>query len=124
MAPINNTMSPIKIKIIHEIKAQRVDPLLPTMTDDEINSVLFHNPATLRLSLHGLVALSKIFTPYKFELPANLKSRQRIALSKFEYPYFLSTRRLVVFSEMDAVMIRLHGGVDTFLDNCYQIDHR
>ena len=41
-----------------------------------------------------------------------------MGLSKMKYPYFLTAKRLVLFSEMDAMVIKLQGGIDKFLENC------
>lgn len=92
------------------------------LTDEQMNNVIFHNPAGLRLTLNGFVQVKTIFTAYSFEISESIKSKHRQALSKLEYPYFLTRRRLVVFSEVDAMMIKLQGGVENFLESCSKID--
>ena len=115
-------MIPIKKAIFSEVRKQHDDEATKNLLDDEMNILLFHHPSGLRLTLNGFVQLKKIFTAYSFEIPENIKSRHRMALSKLEYPYFFTKRRLIIFSEMDAMVIKLHGGIVGFLESCSQID--
>jgi hypothetical protein len=39
-----------------------------------------------------------------------------------EYPYFFTKSRLILFSEMDSMVIKLHGGIEGFLETCSQLD--
>jgi hypothetical protein len=39
-----------------------------------------------------------------------------------EYPYFLTPRRLILFSEMDAMVVKLRGGIESFLESYSQFD--
>lgn len=121
MALINIGMTPLKSALFAEIKkhyAGRVDNL----TDEQMNVLLFHHPDGLRLSLNGFLQVKAIFTAYSFEIPANIKSRHWQALDNLTYPYFITKRRLVLFSDMDAMMIKLQGGIVSFLETTYQID--
>jgi hypothetical protein len=108
-------MHPLKKAIFQEIRKHH-EGTLDSITDEQMNAAVFHHPDGLRLSLRGFVQVKAIFTAYSFEIPATLKSRHNLSMSKLEYPYFLTTKRLVLFSEMDAMVIKLHGGIENFLE--------
>lgn len=74
------------------------------------------------MSSTGMAMLKKIFTAYVFEIPETIKAKHQFGMSKMEFPYFFTKRRLVLFSEMDAMVIKLHGGIEGFLENYSQMD--
>jgi hypothetical protein len=113
-------MSALKKAIFVEVRKtfEEYQPL----DDNQLNKLLFHHPDGLRLSFTGFKNIKKIFTAYSFEMPETLKARHRQGMSKMEYPYFFTSRRLILFSEMDAVVVKLAGGVEAFLETCSQID--
>ena len=113
-------MNPLKIAIFAEVRKN--DPALQPLSDEELNKKIFHHVDGLRLSLTGFVMLKKIFTAYSFEIPLTIKARHQYGMSKMEYPYFFTKRRLILFSEMDAAVIKLHGGVQGFLENYSQLE--
>lgn len=113
-------MNPLKEAIFAEVRKHHED--MQDLDDDEINKLLFQQPSVLRLSLKGFIVIKGIFTAYSFQIPAELKSRHRLGLGKMSYPYFFTTRRLILFSEMDAMVIKLAGGIEQFLETCSQID--
>jgi len=107
-------MNLLKIAIFAEIKTKHEEAT--PLSDEQLNNVLFHHPDGLRLSLTGFRIVKNIFTAYSFELPDTIKSKHQRSLGKLEYPYFLTKSRLILFSEMDAAVIKLHGGVQSFLE--------
>ena len=109
-------MTPLKEAIFSEIRKSIDEYHL--MDNDNMNKLLFHHPDGQRLSLTGFRAVKKIFTAYSFEMPETLKSRHQRGMAKMEYPYFFTPTRLILFSEMDAAVIKLAGGVEQFLENC------
>jgi dGTP triphosphohydrolase len=113
-------MSPLKKAIFGEVRKQHEEAA--ALSDEQLNNLLFHHPEGLRLSLKGFVVIKAIFTAYSFAIPETLKSRHQFGMSKMEYPYFLTQKRLVLFSEMDAMVIKIHGGIESFLEVCSQID--
>lgn len=113
-------MSPLKLAIFREVRNQ--NETLVTLPDEDLNKLLFHHVGGLRLSLSGFIIIKKIFTAYSFEIPHSLKSRHRYGMSKMEYPYFFTAKRLILFSEMDAMIVKIHGGIEGFLETCSQID--
>jgi dGTP triphosphohydrolase len=121
MAVINTAMNPLKIAIFAEIKSKHEEA--QSLNDEQLNNLLFHHPDGLRLSLTGFRVVKNIFTAYSFELPDTIKSRHQRSLGKLEYPYFLTKSRLILFSEMDAMVIKLHGGVQGFLETFCFIDN-
>lgn len=109
-------MSPLKIAIFDEIRKFYKDDTA-ALSDLELNQLTFHHPDGLRLTLAGFVQLKRIFTVYSFEMPDNIKSKYQRNLAKLEFPYFFTQRRLILFSEMDATVVKLAGGVEQFLEN-------
>ncbi len=120
MVVINIGMPPLKIAIFEEVRKHHGEA--SELSDDQLNKLLFHHPDGLRLSLKGFVVIKSIFTAYSFGIPETMKSRHNYGMSKMEYPYFLTQKRLILFSEMDAMVIKLHGGIEGFLETCSQID--
>jgi len=113
-------MSPLKEAIFVEVRKYHKE--VQDMDNDQLNKLLFHHQEGLRLSLKGFIVVKSIFTAYSFQIPETLKSRHRRGMSKMTYPYFFSARRLILFSDMDAAVIKLAGGVEQFLETCSQID--
>jgi dGTP triphosphohydrolase len=113
-------MTPLKNAIFIEVKKCHEDA--NALDDDQLNKLLFHHPEGLRLSLKGFIVVKNIFTAYSFQLPETIKSKHQRVLSKMEYPYFFTKRRLILFSQMDATVIKLAGGVQQFLENCLTFD--
>ena len=115
-------MSRLKQAIFDELRKHYVDDEIVSLSDEGLNKYIFHHPDGLRLTLQGFIRLKKIFTVYSFSIPDTLKSRHHYGMSKMEYPYFLTQRRLILFSEMDAMIIKLHGGIEGFLETCSHLD--
>ena len=120
MVDINTDVTPFKKTLFGEIR--KYDAELAPLSDDELNKHIFHYADSLRLSLSGFIVIKKQFTAYSFEMPANVKTKHLMALSKMEFPYAVRRKRLILFSEMDAMVIKLHGGVLGFLETYSQID--
>ena len=110
-------MHQLKKAIFTEIRKHNKDSNIVDLSDEKLNLLIFHHPNGLRLTLSGFIHLKKIFTVYSFEIPNILKSKHRICLAKMEFPYFFTTKRLILFSEMDAMMIKLQGGIEKFLES-------
>jgi hypothetical protein len=115
-----NMITPLKKAIFEELRKQNEE--LAVINDENLNKLLFKYPDRLNLSLTGFIAVKKVFTAYSFEIPATLKSKHRYGMSRMEYPYFLTPKRLVLFSEVDAMVIKIQGGIEAFLEVCSQID--
>jgi len=113
-------MIALKKSIFTEVRKNT--PTFGDLSDSSLDKLLFHHRDGLRLTSTGLAALRKQFTAYSFEIPETIKSKHRLGMSKMEYPYFFTRRKLILFSEMDAMVIKLHGGVEGFLEACSQIE--
>jgi hypothetical protein len=113
-------MNPLKIAIFAEVRNKHKESAL--LDDEKLNNLLFHHPNGMRLSLTGFRIIKNIFTAYSFALPDTIKSRHQRALGKLEFPYFLTFKRLVLFSEMDASVVTLTGGIQGFLETFCFID--
>ena len=109
-------MLPLKIEIFKEVR--RVNEKAGQLSNDQLDKLIFHHKDGVRLSFQGFIIIKAIFTAYSFEIPSTLKSKHRIGMSKIEYPYFFTTKRLILFSEMDASIVKLYGGIEPFLENC------
>lgn len=110
---MNNRL--LKSKIFSELRKQYND--FSEIDDSRLNVIIFHHPSGMRLSSSGFSAIKKLFDFYKFDIPENMKSRCNLALNKLEYPYYFISKKIYVFSEIDATMIKLSGGIDSFLDS-------
>ena len=113
-------MNPLKEAIFKEVRTKHEEA--NALTDEQMNNLLFHHPEGLRLSLSGFVVIKNIFTAYSFELPDTIRSKHQKSLGKMVYPYFFTKKRLILFSEMDAMVIKLHGGVQGFLETFCFVD--
>lgn len=112
-------MEPLKVAIFQEVRKHH-EPA-HELSDSQLNTLFFTQSDGLRLTFTGFAVLKNIFTVYSFELPATIKARHQMGMSKMTYPYFFTKRRLILFSDMDAMMIKLHGGIEGFLDQCFQL---
>ena len=111
-------MTPLKKAIFNEVR--RTDSAMIQQTDDELNKLMFRHEDSYRLLLSGFIIIKKIFTAYSYDVPITLKTKHYMGLAVMDYPYFITPKRLVLFSEDDALMIALHGGLQGFLENCFK----
>jgi len=111
-------MESLKIAIFAEVRNCHEKAV--GLTDEQLNQLIFHHNNGLRLTFHGFLMIKKIFTAYSFEMPETLKARHHFGMSLLLYPYFVTSKRLVLFSEMDAMTVKLCGGIERFLENQYQ----
>ena len=114
LVTINKIMNHLKKAIFIEIRKNQED--LELVEDDDLNKLIFHHPDGLRLSLTGFRIVKKIFTAYSFEIPKTIRNKHQYGMGQMEYPYYFTSKRLILFSEMDAMVIKLHGGVQGFLE--------
>ena len=113
-------MKKIKTLLFEEIRKQYSE--LCNESDEYLNSLMFHTSDSLRFSLKGFMLCKEMFTAHSFKMPKELKTRHWAALAKMEYPYFLVKHRLILFSEMDVMVITLKGGIEQFLESCSDQD--
>ena len=117
MDNINNSL---KDAILREVRIQIPEAMI--MDDNTLTLWLFRQHSSLRLTFKGFIILKKMFTAYSFGIDGTLKSRHLAGMSTMEYPYYLTGSRLILFSETDAMVIKLSGGVLNFLETCSQIE--
>jgi len=113
-------MVPLKVAIFNEVRQHHEKSA--ELSDEQLNQLIFHNPNGLRLTYSGFLVLKNIFTVYSFEMDSTLKAKHQMGMAKMEYPYYFTSKRLILFSEMDAMVIKLHGGIKGFLEMCSKID--
>lgn len=112
-------MSPLKIAIFGEVRKHHAKS--ESLTDGQLNTLMFRKVDGNRLAFPGFLILKNIFKVYSYEIPVTIKSRHYIGMEKIEWPYFVTSKRLILFSEMDAMVISLHGGIESFLEVCYNV---
>ena len=113
-------MVPLKVAIFNEVRKQHEKSA--NLTDEELNQIIFHHPSGLRLTFQGFLILKNIFTVYSFEMDITLTAKHQIGMSVMEYPYYINPKRLILFSEMDAMVIKLQGGIKGFLETCFNLE--
>lgn len=114
---MNNSL---KNAILREVRAKVPETM--TMDDNALTLWLFRQNSSLRLTFKGFIILKKMFTAYSFGIDGELKSRHLAGMSIMEYPYYITDSRLILFSETDAMVIKLAGGVLNFLETCSQVE--
>ena len=113
-------MIPLKVAIFNEVRKQHQKSA--NLSDDELNQIVFHHPNGLRLTFQGFLILKNIFTVYSFEMDTTLTAKHQIGMSVMEFPYYITSKRLILFSEMDAMVIKLQGGIKGFLETCFNLE--
>lgn len=113
-------MNPLKVAIFDEVR--KTIPEFSNSTYDELNNSIFAHNNGLRLTFRGFLVLKNIFTAYSFEMDVTLTAKHYIGMDKMTYPFYMTSRRFILFSAMDASVIKLCGGVKGFLETSYQID--
>lgn len=110
-------MNTIKKTIVEEIKKSKQK--FSAVSIEDLNDEFFLQDSSLRLTYIGYMQIKEVFTPYIFELDCDIKSKHLINLAKtMRYPYYLSRSKLVLFSDSDAVLIKLYGSLSKFLEHC------
>lgn len=110
-------MSELKLAIFDEVRKGHKKS--ENLDNGQLNALVFQQTSGLRLTFPGFLILKNIFTVYSFEIPITLKSRHQIGMANMSFPYFLTGKRLVLFSELDAMTVKLCGGIEQFLENCF-----
>ena len=113
-------MVPLKVAIFEEVRKQHEKSA--NLSNEELNQLIFHHPNGLRLTYSGFLILKNIFTVYSFEMDLTLTAKHHIGMSVMEYPYYINPKRLILFSEMDAMVIKLQGGIKGFLETCFNLE--
>ena len=110
-------MEKIKIAVVEEIKKCK-DSVAHVDTERLCNEV-FSCPSSLRLTYSGYLLTKYAFKEYSFDIRGvSLVPKHLISLGKtMQFPYYITVSKLVVFSEADAVVIKLCGSVHKFLEN-------
>ena len=84
---------------------------------ESMHHVIFKHDDGLRLTYTGYLLMRRKFEAYSFDIPKPLVAGRLKALQQMVYPYFITEKRLVLFSEMDATVLTLAGGVSEYLEN-------
>ena len=108
--------TPIKDCIFAEVRKHRQE--FSTLTNSQLNATMFYVSSN-RLTYHGFLNVKRIFTAHSFEVVGCLKPKHYLGMSTLNFPYYVTGARFIVFSESDAIVIKLSGGVIPFLENCF-----
>ena len=84
-----------------------------------LDKMLFKNRLTIRLHLRGFNFMQKHFETFSFDLQTRLSGSDLLTLKQqIQFPYFLSDKKLYIFSSKDAFVLKLNGGnVKKWLDS-------
>lgn len=83
----------------------------------DIMSMVFRSSANLRLTGVGKTAYSRVHPAFIYKHDHNLLPRHLMGIAReITAPYYLSDTLFVIFSEEDAMMIKLCGGVNKFIE--------
>ena len=112
-------MNPLKVAIFDEVR--KTIPEFSNSTYDELNNSIFAHNNGLRLTFRGFLVLKNIFTAYSFEMDVTLTAKHYIGMDSLLFPYYINSKRLILFSEADALIIKLCGNIKNFLENQFSI---
>lgn len=101
--------------IARQIQLNTRHPKLVGVDLTTLETLLFKRKH-LRLTYLGYGALKQIVTCYEYTHDNSFKAKHTMALSNLKYPYYLSRKYFVLFSEEDSLMLSLYGDVNTFLE--------
>lgn len=114
-------MSPLKIAIFDEIR--RTFEKSAELDNDQLNGIMFRSMDSYRLTKTGFILLQGMFTAYPFDIPYTLKAKHQLAMGKMHFPYYISPTKLTLFSDMDASIIKMSGGIERFLESALHFDN-
>lgn len=85
--------------------------------EKDIVNMVFRSSANLRLTVVGKTAYSRVHPAFIYKHERALLPKHLIGIAReIKEPYYLSDRLFVIFSEEDAMMIKLCGGVNRFIE--------
>ena len=89
---------------------------LQNLNDKELDTLIFRRHNNIRLTFRGYKYLSAIATCHIYTHDNSFKAKHILALSGLKFPYYLSNKFFILFSEEDALLVSLHGDVSRFLE--------
>lgn len=99
----------VKSQLFYHIKTSLPD--YADIDDAALQKMLFMNKNTIRLHVRGFNFMKKHFECYDFAIDTKLSGADLLILKRqVQFPYFLSAKRLYVFSSKDAFVLKLNGG--------------
>jgi hypothetical protein len=107
----------IREQVLKQIRHNLPDHKTSKLTAEEFEKHVFIRPKGNRLTYDGYRLLSTFATPYVFTHEDNFKTKHITALVVFKYPFYLSKKFFILFSEEDAMLLKLHGDVNSFLEH-------
>lgn len=101
--------------VARELKAHFSE--LKDTFEGDIVGMVFRSSASLRLTNVGKTAYSRVHPAFIYKHDHKLLPRHMMGIAReITSPYYLSETLFVIFSEEDAMMIKLCGGVNRFIE--------
>lgn len=106
-----------------QVKNSKDPEIVDAFSDKTELLDIFQAPGSLRLRHHGNLLLSTFFEYHDFYIEKNLTGKEILALSReMTAPFYINRRLLTVFSQEQALIIKMSGDVTSWLENI--IDER
>lgn len=106
---------PTQADIVRELKMRFSE--LRNTSETDIMDMVFRSTANLRLTRVGMTAYSRVHTAFTYKHEHALLPKHLMGIAReIKAPYYLSEKLFVIFSEDGAMMIKLCGGVDRFIE--------
>tara|TARA_B100000949_G_C14096113_1_gene372091 strand:+ start:334 stop:687 length:354 start_codon:yes stop_codon:yes gene_type:complete len=102
----------LQLQIIEELKLQLLENMDANITPHYVFAN-YRSGRGLRLSKGGCFLMQKVYDNYEVKIKSNkpIKTKDIILLEKhLEYPYYITDKKLILFSEKDTVDFKLYGG--------------
>ena len=91
---------------INQIQAK----VISLLCDDSLKPTdIFQNTNTLRLKRKGARAMQRKFESWELEPPVMTAGNMINFIRKMTFPYYIDKKRLVLFTEVDAMFAKLAG---------------
>lgn len=108
----NTSRSNVREKVLSYLSLRESNVSRP-----ELENLIFKSSTNIRLTYQGNRYMSRYFDSYPYPHNINTLSKHLIGLSRdMNFPYYFSDKMLVLYSEVDAMMVNLHGGVDNYFE--------
>ena len=105
-------MTKVNAKIISDI----IEHNKMICNKEDLATLVFFRPNSVRLSYTGYTMLKKIYSEHKFPLQP-LSNMQLIQLYRTStYPYYIGGEYISLFDGEDAFAIKLFGSIEDWLD--------
>lgn len=81
-----------------------------TLTHEDLATLVFARPNSIRLTYTGSLLLGKVIKCYKFEHSMPMNANTYINIDKLKFPFYINAVTFISFSEEESFLLSLHGG--------------